>query len=105
MSKVSQDRASKNYQEKLADHLSERPIYDDEAVADINRICHVGRASCQLVLEVLSVAEASHDRQDKSMRGMPWDYSQLEGSEEIDRTFMPGQIGGVAVQLSSLDWE
>lgn len=101
MGKVSQDRNGKNYQQRLAEHLQERPECDEQVAKDLGRLCRQGFMSEQKVLEVLRVVEGGRERLDQSMNGM----QAPDWYAEHDRVFMPGEIGGVKTEPSSLDWE
>lgn len=89
MRHVSQNKAGKNYEQRLSDYIDGHPVCDDKVAADLGRICRTRLVSAQVVLEVLEVVECGHRRLDEGMKGMPWDYSQLDGAAEIDQIFYP----------------
>lgn len=91
---MSNKALEKNYQQKLAEHLTGSP-YRPETVAIINRICHVGMVSCETALELIEALEADHLRTDQELSGMdaPDWYDDV-------RPPMPGEIGGAVCHLT-----
>lgn len=69
---------SKSYDEKLREHLDERP-YRPETILSVNRIVHVGSVSAQSALEIIEALEGDRLATDCEMRGM----------DDFDRVFYP----------------
>lgn len=67
-----------DFERKLATHLEEQ--YQAETIYDLKRICHVGRVSCETLIDILSSVET-----DPKLK----DYKMLRQAEEnFDRTFI-----------------